>query len=171
MNWLIRFLRFILYWIKRQFKKLLEFLVNWFANHIKRPRFWTEEEWNRKAPKEQCWVFYKHHLYLKGLGSAEADQVTMPVKDFLVLGGVIFLVAESFLAEAGIEIGSKSLMFFVGLACLIAWIANFALQWFLGNEIDKRDFPALQSEITNKRDQAMRDIRKNTDKEKWRQKT
>ena len=69
-------------------------LINWFAKTRKVPRLWTKEEWNTRSSKEKIWIWYKHHWYIKGVGSAEVDNFTNPIKEIILYGSLIILTVE-----------------------------------------------------------------------------
>ena len=144
-------------------------LVDWAAFKINKPRFWTNEEWDKFSSKEKLWVYYKHHWTIKGYGSAEVDNFTTPLKELILYGGIILSNAMVALIYFKIEFDYFSLMSIVGITCAILWIINFAWQWMLGDWKDKNDFIALEQEISNKRNKVFREIRVQANKEKWRQ--
>lgn len=151
------------------FKPVLVKLANWTATRISKPRFWTDEEWNKFSSKEKIWVWYKHHWNIKSYGSAEADNFTMPIKDLILYGGIIMANALAALAYFKIEFDYFALLFVVGISCTVLWTINFVWQWTLGDWKDKNDFIALEQEIGNKRNKVFREIREQAKKEKWRQ--
>ena len=63
----------------------------------------------------------------------------------------IEVTVEKLYTMAGIIITPTQLIISVVTACIIAWSANFIFQWWLGNEIDKKDLIAIAAEIGNRR--------------------
>ena len=153
-------------WFKRQFVNLVDWFVG--TRFFKNPRLWTEKEWSTRSSKEKLWVWYKHHLYIKGLGSAEVDQVTEPLKQLVLYGSIIILTIERLYAMANIPVGATQLLFTVGIICVILWTGNTILQWLIGNKLDNLDLEAWTIEIGNRRNKVFREIREAREKEKWR---
>ena len=157
-------------WLKRLIKSILRFFVNWFAKRIETPRLWTDSEWRKLTPKEKCWIWYKHVLYIKGVGSAEVDQVSNPIKDWILYGGIILSNISLAMIALEIETNYFALIGVVGVTVIVLWIINFAWQLKIGDWKDANDLIALEQEIGNKRNKFCRDIRKATKKEEWRKK-
>jgi len=147
---------------------LINSSLNWFSRRIGRPRLWSKKEWNASSSKEKIWVWYKHHLYLKGLGSAEIDQVSDPVKEIILYGSIIILTVERLYAMAGITVGAEQLLVTVGVVCIAFWISNTIMQWIIGNKIDNLDLPACGEEINIRRNKLFREIRERAENEEWR---
>lgn len=147
-------------WFKKLVKYLLRRFVNWLSKKIYKPRLWTDKEWKQKNPKEKVWIWYKHHDALIGSGNGELDKV-LP-----------FLTGEFLTTTAAISVfikmfGLPEWFYFLYPAFYIGYKY---VQWWIGNEIDKRDFPALTSEIGSKRTTAFRELRKAANNEEWRKK-
>jgi len=157
-------------WLKKLVKSVLRTLVNWFSKKIRKPRLWTGIEWKKLTPKEKCWIWYKHVLYIKGVGSAEVDQVTNPIKDWILYGGIVLSNITLAMTALGLKIDYFAIVGMVGLTVIVLWIVNFVWQLNIGDWKDANDLIALESEITNKRNLFCRDLRKATKKEEWRQK-
>lgn len=157
--------------MKKWFKRRIKSSINWFVTtrFFKRPRLWDNKEWKTISSKEQIWVWYKHHLYLKGLGSAEVNQVTDPLKDIMLYGSVAFLMVGQFYEMIGIPVNATQLLSTVAIAGILLWGGNTILQWVIGNLLDNFDFPAWEAEIGNRRNNVFREIRKAAEKEEWRQ--
>ena len=147
---------------------MISSFVEWSAKRIGIPRLWTKTEWNACSAKEKLWIWYKHHWFIRGTGSAEVDQFTGPAKEILLYGSLVILTVERLYAMAGIEIGASQLLLSVAVICIIVWLANFVLQWFIGNKIDNLDLIALSTEIGNKRQIAFRELRESARNEEWR---
>ncbi len=143
-------------------------IANWFAKIINPPRLWTKEEWKGLSSKEKIWIWYKHHWYIKGVGSAEVDNFTNPVKEIILYGSLIILTTERLFSMAGIAIGPTTLLLTVGIIGIILWTANFVIQWCGGNKIDNLDLIALTNEIGDRRKIAFRELRKAAKREEWR---
>lgn len=144
--------------------------IHWFVNtrFFRKPRLWSQQEWNVISDKEKLWVWYKHHLYVKGLGSAEVDQVTNPAKEIVLYGSLIILTIERLYSLLGIQIGAAELLYTVGIGCVLFWAVCTIGQWLVGNKLDNLDFPAWDAEIGNRRNKVFREIREVQEKEKWR---
>ena len=147
---------------------MIESFIEWVSKKVGIPRLWTKEEWHKLSAKEKVWIWYKHHWYIRGIGSGEVDQFSNPVKEIILYGSLVILTVERLYAMAGIEIGATQLLFTVGIICVIVWLVNFVLQWFIGNKIDNLDLIALNSEIGNRRQIAFRELREKAKKEEWR---
>lgn len=159
---------FPIIWLGRKLlKPILCAIMEFVVKRTSTPRFW-EEEWKAYNTKEKFWVLYKHHWTMKSYGSAEFDQFTTPIKEMILYGGIIMSNVAIALIYLKIELDYFALLSFVSTTCVVLWLVNFAVQWWLGDEMDKRDLPALSSEIGSKRTIAFRELRKATMKEKWR---
>jgi len=143
-------------------------IFDWLASKIKRPRLWSDEEWENYTSKEKLWIWYKHHWYIRSTGSAEVDQFTNPIKEIILYGGIILSNVALALMYLGIEIRYFTMIFIVGISCAILWIGNFALQWKLGNWIDNKDLIALGKEIDVRRTKVFREIREQSMKQPFR---
>ena len=156
--------------MKKWLKKRLIGFIEWFIKTrlFKKPRLWEKKEWDSISPREKIWVWYKHHLYIKGLGSAEVDQVTTPTKEIILYGSVIILAVERLYAIANISVSAEQLIYTVGTVCVLLWVGNTVIQWVIGNQLDNLDLPAWDCEISNRRNKVFREIRKTTEKEDWR---
>ncbi len=143
-------------------------LLDKISNKIKIPRLWTKNEWEKLSSLEKCFIWYKQIFYIKGTGSAEVDQVTNPIKDLILYGGIILSNVSIAFLYLGIELNYFTIIGIVTITCILLWIANFIFQIKIGNWKDIHDLIALEQEIGNKRDKFCRDIRKATMEEKWR---
>ncbi len=141
-------------WLKRQ---LITFL-DWFSKKIYIPRLWSRQEWGKSSSKEKLWIWYKHHDALIASGNAEFDK-------FLP-----FLTGQFLTTVAAISVYIKifNLPEWAYYLYPVFYVAYKYAHWWLGDEIDKRDFPALTSEIQAKRQTAFRELRNATKKEAWR---
>ncbi|HEU04635.1 MAG TPA: hypothetical protein ENH95_05940 [Nitrosopumilus sp.] len=147
---------------------MISSLIERISKKIGIPRLWDKEEWNTYSAKEKVWIWYKHHWYIRGIGSAEVDQFSNPVKEIVLYGSLVILTVERLYTMAGIEIGATQLLLTVGIICVVVWLANFVLQWVIGNKIDNLDLIALNSEIGSRRQIALRELREAAKNEDWR---
>jgi len=142
-------------------KPILENLILWFVKKfVSRIRLWDQKEWDGLTPKEKLFIWYKHHWGLKNQGSGEVDQVTAPIKEAILYGGIIILVFERILETVGIQTNVFTLMTIVAVSCGILWLINFTVQWMLGDWMDRKDLIALKEEIVNRRNLVFREIRR-----------
>ena len=148
--------------------KNIDNLINRISSIIKIPRLWTNEEWMKLSSLEKLFIWYKQILYIKGVGSSEVDQVSNPIKDLILYGGIILSNVSIAFLYLGIELNYFTIIGFVSVSCLIFWIINFVFQMRIGNWKDSHDLIALENEIGNKRDKFCRDIRKAAMEEPWR---
>ncbi len=154
--------------MKKWFKTVLEKFVNWLSKKISRPRLWLENEWDTLSSLEKTFIWYKHILYIRGVGSSEVDQISNPIKDLILYGGIILSNVSIAFLYLGIELNYFTIIGLVSFFCLIFWIINFVFQMRIGNWKDIHDLIALENEIGNKRDKFCRDIRKAAMEEPWR---
>jgi len=145
-------------------------LVDWLAGTrlIKRPRFWTEEEWCQFSNKEKVWICYKHILNIKGHGSGEVDIFVGPVKEFILYGGIILANILAALVYLHIEINYFIVLGIVCVIAVVGWIINFVVQCKIGNWKNDQDFIALEADIEAKRHPVFREIRQHYKEEQWR---
>ncbi len=142
------------------FKRIIQKFLKWFASKIYTPRLWTEEEWIKLTSKEQVWIWYKHHDNLMSTGNGELDKILPFLKgEFLTTAGIFTVIS--------IQLGLPTWTYFL---YPILYVSYKIFQWYIGDQIDKRDLIALSSEIGSRRTIAFREIRNNTNKEKWRKK-
>lgn len=139
---------------------MLSRFTEWFVNRfVKRVRFWEEKEWRQRTPKERIWIWYKHHWKMKNEGSSEVDQITDPIKEVVLYGGIITLTLNSFLLAQGISVNFIELTNLVYLGAMVLWLILFGVQWWIGNWKDKQDFIALNMELENRRNKVFREMR------------
>lgn len=135
-------------------------LVDWIISTrlIKRPRFWTEEEWNQLSNKEKLWVFYKHHWMMIGVGNGELDNVLFFLKgEFITQAAIMALVVNAF-----------GLPYWAYFAYPALYGVYKYVQWWVGNRIDAEDLIAINEEMTNRRNKVFREIRQRAHDEPWR---
>lgn len=143
-------------------KKLIHSgLIN-FADFIARkapiPRLYEKKEWNKYNSKEKCWILYKHHFHMIGIGNGELDNVLFFMRgEFLTQVGIFGLIA--------LNLGLPLWGYFI---YPVFFFFYKYVQWWVGNQIDKRDLVAIDSEITSKRSMALREIRKKANNEPFR---
>ncbi len=137
---------------------MISSFIEWASKKVYIPRLWTKEEWEKLSAKEKMWIWYKHHDYLIGAGNGELDKI-LP-----------FLTGE-FLTTAGVMVAVFTLLGFPEWSYAIYpvfYIIYKYVQWFVGDQIDKRDLIAVSSEIGNKRQIAFRELREKAKEEDWR---
>ena len=154
--------------MKNWFKQIFENFLKWSSEKISPPRLWSKKEWNTLSALEKTFIWYKQLLYIKGVGSSEVDQVSNPLKDLILYGGIILSNVSIAFLYLGIELNYFTIIGIVAVCCLIFWIINFIFQMKIGNWKDIHDLIALEKEIGNKRDKFCRDIRKAAMEEPWR---
>jgi hypothetical protein len=124
------------------FPNLKNKLVNWIGSRLKPVRFFSDKEWSKMTSKEKLFITYKHHLFIIGCGESEVN-----VFEQLIMGMVP-------LATLLIVSGLGNYVFLVP----ILYIGLKGIKWKLGNWKDKKDFNALDCEIGNRRNKAMRKL-------------
>jgi hypothetical protein len=116
---------------------------------VKKPRFWTDEEWSRLNDKEKAWIWYKHHWTLIAQGNAEVDNILFFTQgQFLTLFGMWIVVMKEF-----------NLPGYTLPLPFVWFIANKYIMWKIGNWKDKKDLIALENELSNKRNKFCRELR------------
>ena len=136
--------------MRRFFRRILVRFVDWFSGKIFKPRLYSDKEWNSLVPKEKCWIWYKHHFHMIGIGNGELDNVLFFLRgEFITQAGLASLIV--------LELG---LPYYYYFAYPVFFFGYKYVQWWIGNQIDMRDLIALDSEITSKRTIAFREIRK-----------
>jgi hypothetical protein len=123
----------------------------------RKPRLWKEKEWAELTPKERIWIFYKHHWTMKNIGSGEVDQITNPVKELILYGGILIILFKD------------PVLVVIGAVCYV--VGNTFLQWYIGTWKDKKDLIALEQEISNRRNLVFREMRKGILQYKYKRKT
>ena len=143
-------------------------IVNFLSKRVKQPRYWTIEEWQRFTPEEKVWIWYKSFFFIKGLGSAEFDNITMPIRDLI---GLVLLIQANlmlYFVSAGIQV-NYFVVFMTTLGiCALLYIGNTVFQWFFGEFLDKRDLHALSQRVSEKRSMVSRKIMGERFDQKWR---
>jgi len=136
--------------VKKKVKnKIIVPTVNWFSGKIYKPRLWTDQEWHKLTPKEKCWIWYKHHFHMIGIGNGELDNVLFFLRgEFITQASITVLLVKSF-----------GLPDWCYLVYPVFFFAYKYVQWWIGNQIDARDLIALDKEIENKRNFVFREIR------------
>jgi len=146
--------------IKQWIRKRIRNILNFFASKVFIPRLWTKKEWDTYSSKEKVWIWYKHHDQMMSVGNGELDKILPFLKgEFLTTAGIF--------AVLFVQLGLPQ---WTLLLYPILYVGYKLFQWYIGDQIDKRDLIALSSEIGSRRTIAFREIRSNTKKEKWRKK-
>jgi len=137
---------------------MIKAFIEWFSKKIYIPRLWTKKEWVELSAKEKVWIWYKHHDNMMSTGNGELDKILPFLRgEFLTTAGIF--------AVLFVQLGLPQWTLFL---YPILYFGYKLFQWYVGDQIDKRDLIALSSEIGNKRSIAFRELRALTKKEKWR---
>ncbi len=137
---------------------MISSLIEWASKKVYIPRLWTKKEWVKFSAKEKMWIWYKHHDNMMSTGNGELDKILPFFRgEFIATAGIMAVL----FTQLGLPSWSYALypVFYIGYK---------VFQWFVGDQIDKRDLIALSGEIGNKRSIAFRELREKKKKEDWR---
>lgn len=146
--------------MKHWFDKKLTHFSDWFAGKIHTPRLWSKKEWGSFTSKEKIWIWYKHHDNIMSTGNGELDKLLPFLKgEFLTTTGIFVVILNQ------LQLPPWTYFLYP-----LLYVGYKFFQWYVGDQIDKRDLIAIASDVSNKRNLAFRELREKKKKEAWRSK-